>query len=77
MPDIKITNVEPVLKISTVAVAVPSGSTLLTKAITGYDADPNLGGAPSIIQNAVLGTWFREETAAKWWRKTETVWEET
>jgi len=49
---------------------LPRRSTLITKAITGYDSDPNLGGAPAIIQSAPLGTWFYEETANKWWRKT-------
>ena len=54
---------------------LPRRSTFLDKAITGHDADPNVG-APAIISGAPLGTWFREETAAKWWRKTETVYEE-
>lgn len=52
-------------------------SALLTKAITGYDADPNLGGAPAILQGSPLGTWFYEETSDKWWRKinaTPTGW---
>jgi hypothetical protein len=48
---------------------LPRRSALLTKAITSYDADPNLGGAPAIIQGAPLGTWFYEETANKWWRR--------
>jgi len=51
-------------------------SNFLTEAITGYDGDPNGGGAPAILVGANLGTWFREETAAKWWRKTETAWED-
>lgn len=55
---------------------LPRRSALLTLGITGYDGDPNDGGAPSIIQNAPFGTWFREETLARWWRKTETVWEQ-
>ncbi len=42
----------------------------------GYDGDPNDGGAPANIQLAPIGSWFREETAEKWWTKTETVWEE-
>lgn len=56
---------------------LPRRSTFLTKAITSYDADPNLGGAPAILQGAPLGTWFYEETADKWWRKknaTPTGW---
>lgn len=55
----------------------PLRSTLLKATDTGgYDGDPNDGGAPAIISGAPLGTWFREETAGKWWRKTETTWEE-
>ena len=52
-----------------VALELPRRSALLTKAITSYDADPNLGGAPAIIQGAPLGTWFYEETANRWWRR--------
>jgi hypothetical protein len=48
---------------------LPRRSSLLTKVITGYDADPNLVGAPAILKNAPLGSWFYEETAQKWWRK--------
>lgn len=49
---------------------LPRRSAFLTKAITGYDSNPNLGGAPAALQGAPLGTWFYEETANKWWRKT-------
>jgi hypothetical protein len=56
---------------------LPRRSAFLTNAITGWDDDPNDGGAPAILANSPLGTWFREETAEKWWRKTETVWVET
>jgi hypothetical protein len=59
-----------------VVLELPRRSAFLNKAITGYDDDPNDGGAPSEIQGAPLGTWFREETAEKWWRKTESAWEE-
>ena len=59
-----------------VQVELPRRSVTLTKSITGYDGDPNDVGAPDIIKVAPFGTWFREETAGKWWRKTETVWEE-
>jgi hypothetical protein len=53
---------------------LPRRSTLLTKALTGgYDANPNLGGAPSILQNAPNGAWFYEETADIWWRKREST----
>jgi hypothetical protein len=55
---------------------LPRRSALLTNAITSYDGNPNDGGAPDIIQNSPLGTYFREETNTKWWRKNETVWEE-
>lgn len=50
---------------------MPRRSTLLTKVITGYDADPNLGGAPAILQEAPLGTWFYEEGGNTWWRKRD------
>ncbi len=54
---------------------LPRRSTFLTKVITGHDSDPNAA-PPPIISGAPLGTWFREETATKWWRRTETVWED-
>jgi hypothetical protein len=57
-----------------VTLELPRRSAHLTKDITSYDGDPNDGGAPAIIQSAPLGSWFREETAGKWWRKTETNW---
>jgi hypothetical protein len=47
---------------------LPRRSALLTKAITGYDGNPNSSVLPA-INNAPLGTWFYEETAQKWWRK--------
>lgn len=50
---------------------LPRRSAMLTKAITLYDNNPNLGGAPALLQNAPLGTWFYEETANVWWRKRE------
>lgn len=53
---------------------LPRRSVHLTYSNTGYDGDPNDGGAPGIVQNAPLGTWFREQTAEKWWRKAETEW---
>ena len=58
---------------------LPRRSVFLTKSITSYDADPNLGGAPAIMQGAPLGTWFYQETADKWWRKIgsgSTDWQE-
>jgi len=59
-----------------VVLELPRRSAFLNNAITGYDGDPNDGGAPPEIQGAPLGTWFREETAEKWWRKTESAWED-
>jgi len=46
-------------------------SPTLTNSIVAYDASPNLGGAPAILQAAPLGTWFYEETAEIWWRKRD------
>jgi hypothetical protein len=54
---------------------LPRRSAFLTKVITGHDANPNTA-PPAILSGAPLGSWFREETAAKWWRKTEATWEE-
>lgn len=51
-------------------------SIYLSKAETGFDADPNSGSPPASITGASTGTWFREETAGKFWRKTESVWED-
>jgi len=56
---------------------LPRRSPHLTQTITGYDGDPNDVAAPAILQNSPLGTWFREQTAGIWWRKTETVWVDT
>jgi hypothetical protein len=62
---------------SFVNLELPRRPVTLTLALTGWDADPNGGGAPAVIANAPVGTWFRELTATKWWRKSETVWEES
>jgi len=58
-------------------VELPRRPVTLTFALTGWDAPPGDPGAPAILASAPLGTWFREKTAAKWWRKSETVWEES
>lgn len=55
---------------------LPRRSAHLTQAITGYDGDPNDGGAPAIIQSAPLGTWFHEASEDRWWRKLNSgAWE--
>ena len=56
---------------NTFNIEMPRRSPTLTNAIVAYDADPNLGGAPAILQVAPLSTWFYEETAARWWRKKD------
>lgn len=49
---------------------LPRRSVFLYPAIVGgYDADPNLVGAPDILKNSPKGTWYYEESAGKWWRK--------
>lgn len=53
---------------------LPRRSAHLTLAITGYDGDPNGGGAPSIIQSAPLGTWFHEDSEDRWWRRGKAAW---
>lgn len=44
---------------------LPRRSAFLTVAITGYDGDPNGGGAPAILQGAPVGTWYFRETPEK------------
>jgi hypothetical protein len=41
---------------------LPRRRPLLTVAITGYDGDPNDGGAPDILKNAPVGSWYLQET---------------
>ena len=41
---------------------LPRRRPLLTVAITGYDADPNDGSAPSDLQSAPVGSWYLRET---------------
>ena len=58
---------------------LPKRRPLETNATVSYDNDPNLPGAPNALKLAPLGTWFREETAGKWWTKTgpgATDWED-
>lgn len=39
-----------------------------------YDGDPNDGGAPAIIQNSPLGTWYHREADDTFWKRHLTVW---
>lgn len=57
---------------------MPRRIVLLTVTITGYDGNPNDGGAPDIIKNAPVGTFYLQLTPERLWRKTETplVWVE-
>lgn len=48
---------------------LPRRSAFLTTAIAGYDGDPTLPAAPDILDLSPQGTWYREDTAGKWWRK--------
>lgn len=54
---------------------LPRRSALLTLALTSWDDNPNLGGAPAIISGAPLGTWYHENTADVYWRKYKTSWQ--
>jgi hypothetical protein len=45
-----------------VALELPRRPTLLTVVITGFDGDPNDGGAPAIISDAPVGTFYLRET---------------
>lgn len=63
-----------------ISAEMPKRSPLETNSTVSYDGDPNDPGAPAALKGAPLGTWFREETAAKWWRKIgsgPTDWEES
>lgn len=57
---------------------LPRRSALLTVENTGYDGDPNDGGAPSIFAGAPKGTWYLRETPSGiFYRKNPaSVWEE-
>lgn len=48
---------------------LPRRPALLTLEITTYDDDPNLGGAPTMLQIAPKGTFFLQDTGAVLWRK--------
>lgn len=41
---------------------LPRRSAFLTVAIAGFDGDPNDVGAPDILKNAPVGTWYLQET---------------
>lgn len=41
---------------------LPARAILLTPALTGYDGDPNDGGAPDILKNAPVGVQYLQET---------------
>lgn len=58
-------------------VELPRRPVTLTLALTGWDAPPTDPGAPGVVKDAPIGTWFREHTAAKWWRKHEVIWVES
>lgn len=45
-----------------VNIELPRRSAFLTVEITGYDDDPNGGGAPAILTGAPKGTWYYRET---------------
>lgn len=42
---------------------------LFTVTLSGYDGDPNGGGAPPILTGAPIGTYYQQETPALLWRK--------
>lgn len=48
---------------------LPRRSAFLTGAITGFDGDPNSGGAPAQLQGAPVGTWYLRETPLTVYRK--------
>jgi hypothetical protein len=57
---------------------LPRRTVLLTVTITGYDGDPNDGGAPAIINNAPVGTYYLQETPETMWRKNASgIWIES
>lgn len=53
---------------------LPRRSALLGLTLAGWDDNPNLPGAPAILQGAPLGTWFHEDTADVYWRKYKSGW---
>jgi hypothetical protein len=42
---------------------------MLTYAVTGYDGDPNAGGAPAIVSGAPAGAFYLQQTGAVLWSK--------
>jgi len=52
---------------------LPRRPAQLNQTITGYDGDPNDGGAPAILQGAPAGTNFLQATGNVYWRKRTTV----
>jgi hypothetical protein len=51
---------------------LPRRPALLTYEITGYQGDPNDGGAPAILQGAPKGTFYLRNTDQVLWRKAAT-----
>ena len=60
-----------------VAGELPKRSALLTTADTEYDDDPNDIDAPSILQNAPIGTWYLRDTPDTMYRKRDSGWVST
>lgn len=54
---------------------LPRRAALLTLALTGWDDNPSLPGAPAILQGAPLGTWFHEDTSDVFWRRYKSGWQ--
>jgi len=49
----------------------PSTVAAFISVTTSYEGDPNDGGAPTIIQNANVGSMYRRSSSEKiWWRRT-------
>jgi len=48
---------------------LPRRRAMLTVTITGFDGDPNSGGAPAILQGAPVGTWYLRETPVQMYEK--------
>ena len=55
---------------------LPRRSALLTVEITGYDGDPNDGGAPAIITGSPKGTWYLRGDDVFWRKNAAGTWEE-
>jgi hypothetical protein len=48
---------------------LPVRPVMLTYAITSYDGDPTLGGAPDIVKLAPKGSFYLQDTGAVLWKK--------